>query len=139
MYPEEIVAPMRSELTDLGFVELRTPEAVGDFFDNQSAGTALLVVNSVCGCAAGNARPAVREALANSAQKPTQLFTVFAGQDTEATAKAREYLADYPPSSPCIILLKDGDVAAMLGREMIEGRTALEISADLAGFFAEYC
>ncbi|HEX7239216.1 MAG TPA: BrxA/BrxB family bacilliredoxin, partial [Longimicrobiaceae bacterium] len=122
MYSEMMVAPMRAELTRLGVEELRTAEQVDQVLGADS-GTTLLVVNSVCGCAARNARPAVAMALRGE-KKPERLTTVFAGQDQEATARARGYIHGYPPSSPSIALLKDGDVAFMLERHQIEGRTA---------------
>jgi putative YphP/YqiW family bacilliredoxin len=137
MYPEPIVAPMREELTRLGVEELRTADAVHARLQG-AAGTQLVVVNSVCGCAARNARPAVAMALA-STHRPDALYTVFAGQDGPATQAARGYFTGYPPSSPSIALLKDGDVAFMLERWQIEGRSAQEIAADLAGAFAAHC
>jgi putative YphP/YqiW family bacilliredoxin len=135
-YPEHFIAPMREELTVLGFEELRTPEAVDAAVAR--AGTTLLVVNSVCGCAAGKARPGIAMALTHSA-KPTHLTTVFAGGDVEATAQARAHLAPIPPSSPSIALLKDGKVAFMLERRDIEGRPAERIAQALAQAFDEHC
>jgi putative YphP/YqiW family bacilliredoxin len=137
MYPEQIVAPMREELTRLGVEELRTAAVVHEKLQGAS-GTQLVVVNSVCGCAARNARPAVAMALA-SAHRPDALYTVFAGQDGAATQAARGYFTGYPPSSPSIALLKDGEVAFMLERWQIEGRSAPEIAADLSGAFASHC
>jgi putative YphP/YqiW family bacilliredoxin len=137
MYSEMMVAPMRAELTRLGVEELRTAEQV-DRVLGADSGTTLLVVNSVCGCAARNARPAVAMALRGE-KKPERLTTVFAGQDQEATARARGYIHGYPPSSPSIALLKDGDVAFMLERHQIEGRTAQEIAEDLSEAFQRYC
>ena len=137
MYDERLVAPMRQELTRLGFEELRTPEAV-DAKLPQTGTTTLVVVNSVCGCAARNARPAVAMALQHGT-RPDALTTVFAGQDTAATQKARGYFVGYPPSSPSIGLLKDGKVVFMLERYQIEGRSADEIARDLAGAFDKYC
>ena len=137
MYDERFITPMRQELTRLGVEELRTPQDV-DAKLKAASGTTLLVVNSMCGCAARNARPAVASALAN-AVKPDQLTTVFAGQDIEATAQGRTYLTGYAPSSPSIALLKDGKLAFMLERYQIEGRTADEISKDLVGAFEQYC
>src|SRR5439155_15787260 len=119
-YPEEMVAPMRAELTRAGVKELRTAADVDAFAKNQK-GTALLVVNSVCGCAAGGARPGVTLALENVA-KPDQVVTVFAGQDTEAVARARSLFAEYPPSSPSLALFKDGKVVHFVPRHQIEGR-----------------
>lgn len=137
MYPEQLLIPMRQELTRLGIEELRTADAV-DAALQELTGTAMVVVNSVCGCAARNARPAVAMAMAHSV-KPDLATTVFAGQDTDATQRAREYFVGYPPSSPSIALLKDGDVVYMLGRHRIEGRSAQEIAADLIRAFDTYC
>jgi putative YphP/YqiW family bacilliredoxin len=137
MYPEPLVAPMRQELTRLGIEELRTPQAV-DSKLKQARGTTLVVVNSVCGCAARNARPAVASALTHGV-RPDHLTTVFAGQDAEATHQARSYFIGYPPSSPQIALLKDGRVVFMLERYQIEGRTADQIARDLTGAFDRYC
>ncbi|MGH7668101.1 MAG: BrxA/BrxB family bacilliredoxin [Gemmatimonadaceae bacterium] len=137
MYPEPLVAPMRAELTRIGFAELRTPDEVDVALKN-SEGTTLLVVNSVCGCSARNARPAAAMALGH-AKKPTHLATVFAGQDAEATARARSYFTGYPPSSPQIGLLKDGELVFMLERWQIEGRPAEEIAQDLVAAFDENC
>jgi putative YphP/YqiW family bacilliredoxin len=135
-YPEHFIAPMREELTELGFEELRTPEAVDTAVARP--GTTLLVVNSVCGCAAGKARPGIAMAL-NHTPKPVHLATVFAGGDVEATAQARAHLAPYPPSSPSIALLKDGKVAFMLERRDIEGRPADRIAQVLAEAFDQHC
>ncbi|RMG39933.1 MAG: BrxA/BrxB family bacilliredoxin [Candidatus Dadabacteria bacterium] len=137
MYDENLVAPMRKELTDIGFVELRTAEQVEQVLEDAS-GTVLVFVNSVCGCSAGCARPAVRIALERS-KKPDKLVTVFAGQDAEATAKAREYFAEYPPSSPSMALLKDGEVVDMIQRHDIEGRSAEEVAARLVEAFNLHC
>jgi len=137
MYDERFVTPMRQELTRLGIDELRTPQDV-DARLRDSKGTTLVVVNSVCGCAARNARPAVASALQH-AVKPDHLTTVFAGQDTDATARARSYFTGYAPSSPQIGLLKDGQVVFMLERYQIEGRTADQIANDLVGAFDKYC
>lgn len=137
MYPEELLQPMRAELTQIGFEELRTPEAVDETLPD--AGTTLVVVNSICGCAARMARPAVRIALEESAARPNRLTTVFAGQDRDATDKARGYLTGYPPSSPSIALLRDGQVVFMLERWQIEGRPASDIAGDLKAAFAEFC
>lgn len=137
MYDERMVAPMRQELTRLGIRELRTADEV-DATLKGSKGTTLVVVNSVCGCAARNARPAVAEAIRHSA-RPDALTTVFAGQDTEATQRARSYFTGYPPSSPQIGLLKDGKVVYMLERHQIEGRSAGEIAKDLTGAFDRHC
>ncbi|MEP6779074.1 MAG: BrxA/BrxB family bacilliredoxin [Gemmatimonadaceae bacterium] len=137
MYPEQIVKPMREELTRLGVQELRTSSAVDEQL-GQSKGTTMVIVNSVCGCAARNARPAVAMALQH-AVKPDVSATVFAGQDTDATQQARGYFTGYAPSSPSIALMKDGDVVFMLERWQIEGRSAQQISADLVGAFDKYC
>ena len=137
MYDERFVTPMRQELTRLGVDELRTPADV-DALLKDASGTTLVVVNSVCGCAARNARPAVATALRH-AVKPDHLATVFAGQDVEATAKARAYFTGYPPSSPSIGLLKDGEIVFMLERWQIEGRSADAIATDLTDAFDRFC
>ena len=137
MYDERMIAPMRQELTRLGIEELRTADDV-DAKLKDSKGTTLVVVNSVCGCSARNARPAVAMALQGAA-KPDQLTTVFAGQDTAATAKARSYFTGYAPSSPSIALLKDGRLVYMLERHQIESRSADAIAKDLEGAFEKYC
>lgn len=138
MYPEELVKPMREDLTAVGFQELKTAEAVESHLTDHE-GTTLLVVNSVCGCAAGAARPGVKMAVANSAKKPTNLATVFAGVDADAVQKAREYTLPYPPSSPCIALFKNGELAHLVERHHIEGRSAEMIADHLAGVFDEFC
>lgn len=137
MYDERFVTPMRQELTRLGVTEMRTPDEV-DRVLRDARGTTLVVVNSICGCAARNARPAVADALEN-AKRPDRLTTVFAGQDVDATARAREYFAPYAPSSPQIALLKDGEVVFMLERKQIEGRAAEEIANDLIEAFERHC
>lgn len=137
MYPEELVQPMRAELTQIGFEELRTASAVDEKLPEK--GTTLVVVNSICGCAARMARPAVKQALQASPAKPEHLTTVFAGQDREATERARSYFTGYPPSSPSIALLRDGQIVFMLERWQIEGRPAPDIAADLRGAFEEHC
>jgi putative YphP/YqiW family bacilliredoxin len=137
MYDERLVAPMRQELTRLGVEELTTPAAV-DAKLKDAQGTTLVVVNSVCGCAARNARPAVAMALQNVA-KPDHLTTVFAGQDIDATQRARGYFTGYPPSSPQIGLLKDGKLVFMLERWQIEGRPADHIAKDLVSAFDKHC
>ncbi|MBL7924243.1 MAG: BrxA/BrxB family bacilliredoxin [Bacteroidia bacterium] len=137
-YPEQLCAPMRKELTSIGFAELKDSIEV-DTQIPQSKGTTLLVVNSVCGCAAGAARPGVRLALLKSESKPDNLLTVFAGQDVEATAQARKYLAPYPPSSPCIALFKDGRLVHMVERHHIEGHSAEMIAENLNAAFDEFC
>jgi putative YphP/YqiW family bacilliredoxin len=137
MYDERFVTPMRQELTRLGVEELRTPEDV-DAKLKDAKGTTLVVVNSICGCAARMARPAVAMALDHDA-KPDHLTTVFAGQDADATNRARGYFTGYPPSSPQIALMKDGQVVFMLERWQIEGRTADAIADDLVSAFDEHC
>jgi putative YphP/YqiW family bacilliredoxin len=136
-YPEFFVAPMRQELTRLGVEELRTAAEV-DQAVTQSQGTLLIVVNSVCGCAAGKARPGIALALQH-AVRPDRLATVFAGADTEATARARSYFTGYPPSSPSIGLLRDGKLVFMLERSQIENRTAEQIASALTVAFDRYC
>ncbi len=138
MYPEQLVAPMRSDLTTAGFTELKTSQEVDNYLKDQK-GTILLVVNSVCGCAAGAARPGIKWALQNSSKKPNTLATVFAGVDKEAVAKAREYTLPYPPSSPAIALFKDGELVHFVERHHIEGRNAQMIGAHLVEVFEEYC
>ena len=137
MYDEMIVAPMRQELTRLGIQETRTAAEV-DAVLGEKKGTVLVVVNSVCGCAAGMARPAVAEALRHDV-KPERMITVFAGNDRDATQRAREYFVGYRPSSPSIALLRDGQVVKMLERWQIEGRNATDIASDLTAAFDQYC
>lgn len=137
-YDERFITPMRQELTRLGVQELRTASEVDEVLGEEKQPT-LLVVNSMCGCAARNARPGIAMALDASDKKPVKLTTVFAGQDLEATARARQYITGYPPSSPSIALLKDGDVAYMMERHQIEGRTADAIAQDLVHAFEQYC
>jgi putative YphP/YqiW family bacilliredoxin len=137
MYDPRLVQPMRDELTRLGFQELRTAGEVDTVLADTSEPT-LVVVNSVCGCSARNARPAAAAAVGH-ARRPARLYTVFAGQDADATARARSHFTGYPPSSPMIALLKDGAVAFMLERKNIEGRPASEIAGDLIKAFEEYC
>ena len=137
MYDERFVTPMRQELTRLGVEEMRTVAEV-DAKLKEAPGTTLVVVNSVCGCAARNARPAVASALQHTV-RPDHLTTVFAGQDTEAAARARSYFTGYPPSSPQIGLLKDGQLVFMLERYQIEGRSADDIAQDLVGAFDQFC
>jgi len=138
MYPPELVAPMKGELTSVGFKELLTAEEV-DTVLNSTKGTTLVVVNSVCGCAARMARPGVKMALQNNAKKPERLTTVFAGVDRESTQRAREYMLPYPPSSPSIALFKDGKLVHFLERHHIEGRPAEVIAENLKAAFNEYC
>ncbi|MBL6449203.1 BrxA/BrxB family bacilliredoxin [Fulvivirga sp. 29W222] len=138
MYPEELVAPMRTDLTSVGFTELKTAEEVDNHLKDLK-GTSLLVINSVCGCAAGAARPGVKWAVEQSSKKPDHLTTVFAGVDQGAVAKAREYTLPYPPSSPSIALFKDGELVHFIERHHIEGRTAEMIGNHLIEVFNEYC
>tara|TARA_B100001248_G_scaffold250344_1_gene224323 strand:+ start:178 stop:588 length:411 start_codon:yes stop_codon:yes gene_type:complete len=136
MYPEEIVKPMREQLTNEGFSELKSTNDVNNMISNK--GTTLVVVNSVCGCAAANARPGAISSLLNE-KKPNHLTTVFAGVDREAVEKVRYYLAPFPPSSPAIALFKDGELVHMLERHHIEGRSAEAISQNLVGAYNEFC
>ncbi|MEM6298601.1 MAG: BrxA/BrxB family bacilliredoxin [Bacteroidota bacterium] len=138
MYPAELTAPMKADLTQSGFEDLTTPEAVDALMDKKD-GTTLLVVNSVCGCAAGAARPGVKRALEIASKKPTNSATVFAGVDRAATDKAREYMLPYPPSSPSMALFKDGELVHLLERHHIEGRSAEMIADHLKEVFEEYC
>ena len=137
MYDDRLVAPMRAELTRLGIEEARTAADV-DAALSPGKGTVLVVVNSVCGCAAGNMRPAVAMALEHST-KPEKMITVFAGNDKEATQRAREYFTGYRPSSPAIAVVRDGEVVKMLERWNIEGRNAYDIAAELTAAFDQYC
>lgn len=137
MYPPNLVAPMAKDLTDYGFDSLNTADDVTEAIEN-TEGTLLLVINSVCGCAAANARPGAKLALRNE-NIPDRLATVFAGVDREATGKAREYLLPYPPSSPAIALFKEGKLVTMLERHQIEGRSAYQIADDLKNSFDKYC
>ncbi len=136
MYPAEIVQPMRDELTTVGFTQCTTPESVSAALSQK--GTTLVVVNSVCGCAAANARPGARMSLDND-QSPQQLITVFAGVDKEATAEARNQMVPFPPSSPCIALFKDGELVHMLERHHIEGRPAELIAENLKEAYNTHC
>ena len=138
MYPPQLVAPMKAELVNVGFQDLTSAEEVDNFMQN-TKGTALVVINSVCGCAAGAARPGVRAARANSDVKPDHLATVFAGADLEATAKMREYTLPYPPSSPAVALFKDGELIHFVERHHIEGRSAQMIAEHLKMAFEEFC
>lgn len=137
MYPEEIVLPMKAELTENGFEDLDTPELVDEYINKE--GTTLVMVNSVCGCSAGAARPGVLMAVANANKKPENLTTSFAGFDTEAVKKVREYLLPYPPSSPAIALFKNGELVHFIERHQIEGRPAQMIARNLIAAFEEYC
>jgi putative YphP/YqiW family bacilliredoxin len=136
-YPEIMIRPMREDLTRLGVEEMKTVEAVDETIQN-SKGTLMVVVNSICGCAAGKARPGVALALQNET-KPDKIATVFAGADIEATERARSYFTGYGPSSPSIALLKDGKLVYMLERYQIEGRDAHQIAGELTRAFEEYC
>lgn len=136
-YDPIMVKPMREELTQIGVKELTTASEVDDFMSEQS-GTALLIINSVCGCAAGMARPGIRLALKNST-RPDRVGTVFAGQDVEATAKARGYFGDFPPSSPSFALFKNGEVVHFIPRHWIEGRDAEGVAKDLTEAFDKFC
>ena len=137
MYPEEMVAPMRTDLTSAGVTELKTAEDV-ELAMSSTEGTILILVNSVCGCAAANARPAVKISIQNS-KVPTKIATVFAGVDTEATAKARSYMEPFPPSSPSIALFKEGKLVHFVERHHIEGASAEMVAENLVGAFNEYC
>jgi len=136
-YPEQMVEPMRAELTSAGVKELRSGADV-DAFMADKPGTSMIIVNSVCGCAAGGARPGVKLALRH-AKKPQRIATVFAGQDTEAVQKARGYFADVPPSSPSIAIFKDGELVHFVPRHAIEGRGPEQIAQDLTKVFDEVC
>ena len=136
MYPADLVMPMKAELTDKGFQDLTSAEQVNDAL--KQPGTTLVVVNSVCGCAAGAARPGVIYSLTGD-KKPDHLTTVFAGFDTEAVAEARKHFAPFPPSSPCVALFKDGELVHMLERHHIEGNPAGAIAANLQAAYDEYC
>lgn len=136
MYPEELVKPMREELTDRGFNPLYSAEDVDNAIAKE--GTTLVMVNSVCGCAAGTARPGTLASLLGD-KKPDNLTTVFAGVDRESTAKAREYMVPFPPSSPAVALFKDGELVHMLERHHIEGRSAQMIAENLSSAYEEFC
>ncbi|GMV78528.1 MAG: hypothetical protein AMXMBFR79_16590 [Chitinophagaceae bacterium] len=137
MYPEELVLPMKAELTDEGFTDMRTPEEVENTL--KKSGTTLVVINSVCGCAAGACRPGVVMAVKNSTIKPDHLATSFAGFDSDAVQKVREYLMPYPPSSPSIALFKDGNLVSMFERHQIEGYPAQAIAQKLMTEFEKHC
>lgn len=137
MYPEQLTAPMSKDLTDFGFKSLHSASDVDNVMQSKE-GTFLLVVNSVCGCAAANARPGAKMALQNDS-RPDAMYTVFAGVDREATERARDYLLPYPPSSPSIALFKEGNLVHFLERHHIEGRSAQMIADNLAAAFDEYC
>lgn len=137
MYPEEIVTPMKEELTENGFTELLSATDVEKAINEK--GTTLVMINSVCGCSAGTARPGVLMAVSNSSKKPDNLTTSFAGFDIEAVNKVREHLMPYPPSSPAIALFKDGKLVHFIERHNIEGRSAQMIAQNLIGAFDQYC
>ncbi|MDW7691439.1 BrxA/BrxB family bacilliredoxin [Flammeovirgaceae bacterium SG7u.111] len=138
MYPEHLTIPMKEDLVSSGFADLKTAEEVTELIENNE-GTLLLVVNSVCGCAAGTCRPGVKLAVQHSSKKPDKLATVFAGVDKEATAKAREFMLPYPPSSPSIALFKGSELIHFVERHHIEGRSADMIGGHLVAVFEEYC
>lgn len=137
MYPPELVAPMREELDRVGFTQITTPEEVDSAVNSE--GTVLVVLNSVCGCAAGSMRPGVRKAIQSATKKPSKLTTTFAGVDRDAVERARKYMLPYPPSSPSIALFKDGKLTHMIERHHIEGRTADMIAENLKMAFEEFC
>ncbi len=137
MYPEDLVIPMKEELTENGFTEMLTAEDVDNALKQK--GTALVMINSVCGCSAGTARPGVLMAVNSTENKPDQIKTSFAGFDVEAVNEIRKHLVPYPPSSPAIALFKDGELVHMIERHMIEGRSAQMIADNLKGAFSAYC
>ncbi|MCF8429960.1 MAG: BrxA/BrxB family bacilliredoxin [Bacteroidia bacterium] len=137
-YPEMLVAPMRQQLVEVGFKSLLTADEVSAAM-NKNEGTKLMVFNSVCGCAAGTARPGIMKAIQESSKLPNELLTVFAGQEVEAVAKAREFIAPFPPSSPSIGLYKNGELVHFIERHNIEGRSAEMIAENLKAAFEEYC
>ncbi len=138
MYPEELIAPMRQEAVDIGCKELRSAEAVDEAL-KESKGTALVLINSVCGCAAANARPGLKLAIEHAEKKPDHLYTVFAANDKEATEQVRSYFIGYPPSSPCFGLLKDGELAALVPRTEIEGFSAQQVAMKLIEACNTHC
>lgn len=138
MYPEIMIVPMREELTRLGIQELRSSQDVDKVLAQNPTGTAMVVVNSICGCAAGRMRPAIRAALQNT-NRPQKMYTVFAGQDAEATDRARSYFTGYPPSSPSIALFRDGKLVHMIQRSDIEHREAVDIANELKRIFDQHC
>ena len=137
MYPEEIVLPMKAELTDNGFEDLQTPELVNEYLKKE--GTTLVMINSVCGCSADSARPGILMAVANATKKPENLATSFAGFDMEAVNTVREHLLPYPPSSPAIALFKNGELVHYIERHQIEGRPAQMIASNLIAAFDQHC
>jgi putative YphP/YqiW family bacilliredoxin len=138
MYPEDLIAPMRAELTDAGFSEIREAAAMENAITYNS-GTTFVVINSVCGCAAGSARPGARMAVANATKKPDHLVTAFAGNDRDSVNKARELMLPFPPSSPCMALFKDGELVHMIERHHIEGRPADMLASNLMAAFEAHC
>ena len=138
MYPEYMVAPIREDLTSAGFEQLMTPEEVESVLSTKE-GTVLVAINSVCGCAASKARPALKMAVTSADKKPAKLVTVFAGMEGEAVSKAREHMLPYPPSSPSIALFKDGELVHMIERHHIEGNDLVRIVDNLKGAFETYC
>lgn len=138
MYPEYMVAPIREDLTSAGFEQLMTPEEVEQVMKNEK-GAVLVAINSVCGCAASKARPALKMALESAGNKPAKMVTVFAGMEADAVAKAREYMLPYPPSSPSIALFKDGELVHMVERHHIEGNDLMTLVHNLQGAFQEHC
>ncbi len=138
-YPEEIVEPMRQDILVAGFEDLRTPEDVDRFLEKAKKSTAVIFVNSVCGCAAGAARPGLKLALEQARKKPEFLGTVFAGADLEATARAREYMQPFPPSSPSLALFKNGQLVWFMPRYEIEGRTPEEVAEIITQAFEGFC
>lgn len=138
MYPEYMVAPIREDLTSAGFEQLMTPAEVEQVL-SENSGTVLVAVNSVCGCAAAKARPALKMAVSSSEKRPDKLVTVFAGMENDAVAKAREHMLPYPPSSPAIALFKDGELVHMIERYHIEGNDLTRIVNNLKGAFEDYC
>ena len=137
MYPAEIVLPMKAELTDHGFEDLQTPAEVDEAINKE--GTTLVMINSVCGCSAGSARPGVLMAVANANKKPENITTTFAGFDVDAVKKVREHLLPYPPTSPSIALFKNGEIVHLIERHQIEGRSAQMIASNLVAAFEQYC
>jgi bacilliredoxin len=137
-YPDLMIAPMRRELTEIGFADLRTPEAVDSFMNENRDGTTLIAVNSICGCAAGSMRPALARAL-SQAERPHALATVFAGKDIEATERARQYFVGYVPSSPAVALFKDGEIVMMLERHDLKGRHPQMVAEALITAFDRFC
>ncbi len=137
MYPEQLIIPMKEELTDYGFQDLKTPEAIDETL--AKSGTTLVVLNSVCGCSAGTARPGVLMAIHHATKKPEHLSTTFAGFDVDAVERLREKLLPYPPSSPSVALFKDGELVHFIERHQIEGRSAQMIAQNLIAAFEEHC